>query len=218
MASFSHQHTSSNVPSDHSSSNPESTRNPFDAFHTQSRSNHGTSDHHSGSNNSNDFSHDFVSVHGSQLSDQPSSSQPSSSRSSESDPYMNSHMSTTFATANTNSIPLHQPSGSGNSYSSHSATSMHNSNSYHRLESLSMLNHQPQCTSTTPLSHPSTNPPTTTPSPTIESSPANIATTIMTRSWKNYQYPTHRPWNNKNSQQYPTSTSCNASQKCSCAY
>ena len=142
MASYSHSH-SSNAPSDRSSSNPESNGNPFDAFDTQSRSNHGNPDHHSGSSNSNDFTHDFVSVHGSHLSGDsyPSSSQRSSNRSSESDPITNSHMSTTFATANTNSIPLHQPSGSGNSYSSHSATSMNNS--YHRPESLSMLHHNP---------------------------------------------------------------------------
>ena len=90
----------------------------------------------------------FVSVHhGSNLSDHPSPSQQSSSRSSESkDPFTNSNISTTFAMANTNSIPaLHQPSGScssGNSYSSsHSATSMNNS--YHHPESLSMLHHNP---------------------------------------------------------------------------
>ena len=132
----------SNVSFENSKSLTASNGNPFDTFGTQSRSQNDTSDHHSGTTSSTDFHHNFSSVHGSQTSDQLSSLHRSSSKSSGFDSHLNSNMSTTFATTannTTNSIPLHQPSGSGSTYPSHDMRS----SSYHRSESLSILNLQP---------------------------------------------------------------------------
>ena len=179
MPSFplSHQH-SSNVCSENSTSLPASNGNPFDTFGTQSCSQNGTSDHHSGTNSSTDFQHDFCSVHGSQASDQPASSHCSSSRSSGSETYLNSNMS------NTNSIPLHQPSGSaGSTYPSHDMRS----SSYHRPESLSMLNLQPmyEHDSTFTSSHQPSTPITSSHQPSTHQS---IPSRIVTSKKHRYEY------------------------------
>ena len=144
MQSFtsSHQHSSN---AKNSTSLPDSNGNPFDAFATQSRSNHGTSAPES--NNSS-----YVSVHRSRISDEPSSFHLSSSRSSEYD-----QPSSTFATAT--SITLRQPSGSNPSYSSHQSVHSTMNNSNHCPESLSMhthiqvYEHDTTFTSSNPSSH-----------------------------------------------------------------